>query len=145
MERLCGVRGRRLGHPPRQLRSRRHWLGRKLKGGWLKVWDAVKVPLNENAPYPAGLYDKTAKVDETEHPAAGLVDDAAVHEMPALPGDEEVAAIAAEQEAGAIETEAAEAAAEVDAADAAQSADNEKAAAAEASDKPANADDGKEG
>ncbi len=34
-------------------------------------------------------------------PAAGLVDDAAVHEIPALPSDEEVAAIAAEQEAGA--------------------------------------------
>ena len=115
------------------------------KGGWLKVFDAVKVPRNENVPYPAGLFDKKAKIDESEHPAAGLVDDAAVHEMPALPGDDEVAAIAAQQEAGAVETEAAEAAAEVDAADAAQSADNEKAAAAEASDKPANADDGKEG
>ena len=23
------------------------------KGGWLKVWDAVKLPMNENAPYPA--------------------------------------------------------------------------------------------
>ena len=32
---------------------------------------------------------------------AGLVDEAAVHEIPALPSDEEVAAIAAEQEAGA--------------------------------------------
>ncbi len=40
--------------------------------------------------------------------AAGLVDEAAVHEMPALPSDEEVAAIAAEQEAGAAaEAEAA--------------------------------------
>ncbi len=115
------------------------------KGGWLKIWDAIKLPLNENAPYPAGLFDKTAKVDETEHPAAGLVDDAAVHEMPVLPGDDEVAAIAAQQEAGAEAEAQADAAAEVDAADAAQSADNEKATAAEASDKPANADDGKEG
>ena len=31
----------------------------------------------------------------------GLVEEAAVHEIPALPSDEEVAAIAAEQEAGA--------------------------------------------
>ena len=38
--------------------------------------------------------------DEVEVPDAGLVDDAAVHEIPALPSDEEVAAIAAEQEAG---------------------------------------------
>jgi large subunit ribosomal protein L3 len=45
-------------------------------------------------------------------PEAGLVDEAAVHEIPALPSDEEVAAIAAEQEAGgALDTET-EAAAE---------------------------------
>jgi len=80
------------------------------KGGWLKIWDAIKVPRNENAPYPAGLFDKKAKIDESEQPAAGLVDDAAVHEMPALPGDDEVAAIAAQQEAGAAEAEAADAA-----------------------------------
>ena len=115
------------------------------KGGWLKVIDAVKLPRNENVPYPAGLVEKGKKADDVEHAPAGLVDDAAVHEIPALPGDDEVAAIAAQQEAGAIEAEAEEAAAEADAADAAQSADNEKAAAAEASDKPANADDSKEG
>jgi large subunit ribosomal protein L3 len=40
------------------------------------------------------------KIEELEVPEAGLVDDAAVHEIPALPSDEEVAAIAAEQEAG---------------------------------------------
>jgi large subunit ribosomal protein L3 len=44
---------------------------------------------------------------EVEHAPAGFVDDAAVHEIPALPSDEEVKAIAAEQEAGAIEAEAA--------------------------------------
>ena len=44
--------------------------------------------------------------------AAKGVDDAAVHEIPALPSDEEVAAIAAEQEAGAAEAEAAAEAAE---------------------------------
>jgi large subunit ribosomal protein L3 len=70
------------------------------KGGWLTVTDAVKLPLPEGAPYPAGILDKR-KLDETEVPAPGLVDDAAVHEIPALPGDDEVAAIAAEQEAGA--------------------------------------------
>ena len=49
---------------------------------------------------------------EVEHAPAGFVDDAAVHEIPALPSDEEVKAIAAEQEAGALEAEAAAEAAE---------------------------------
>ncbi|HEY8592810.1 MAG TPA: 50S ribosomal protein L3 [Sphingomicrobium sp.] len=70
------------------------------KGSWLTVSDAIKLPRNETAPYPAGILDKKA-LDETEVPAPGLVDDAAVHEIPALPGDDEVAAIAAEQDAGA--------------------------------------------
>jgi large subunit ribosomal protein L3 len=70
------------------------------KGSWLTVQDAVKIPRNENAPYPAGLLTKQS-LAEAELPDAGLVDDAAVHEIPALPGDDEVAAIAAEQEAGA--------------------------------------------
>ena len=115
------------------------------KGSWLTVEDAIKVARHESAPYPAGIVEQM-KVDETEIPAAGLVDDAAVHEIPALPSDEEVAAIAAEQEAGAAaEADAAEAA-ETEAADAAQSAENEKASAAEDSTKPApDADEGKEG
>src|SRR4051812_2171674 len=71
------------------------------KGSWLTVTDAIKLPRNESAPFPAGLIDTKAKVDESELPVAGLVDDAAVHEIPALPSDEEVAAIAAEQEAAA--------------------------------------------
>jgi large subunit ribosomal protein L3 len=81
------------------------------KGGWVAVEDAVKLPRHENAPYPAGLVSKDQPI-EAEAPAAGLVDDAAVHEIPALPGDDEVAAIAAEQEAGGAldsEAEAAEA------------------------------------
>ena len=83
------------------------------KGGWLTISDAVKVPRNENVPYPAGLVDMNAPVEaDVEHPAAGLVDEAAVHEIPALPSDEEVAAIAAEQEAGAAAEAAAEEAAE---------------------------------
>src|SRR6476661_1326931 len=115
------------------------------KGSWLTVSDATKLPRHEAAPYPAGLVEQM-KVEEIEAPAAGLVDDAAVHEIPALPSDEEVAAIAAEQEAGAAaEAQAAEAA-QAEAADAAQSADNEKASAAEDSIKPApDADEGKEG
>src|SRR6476619_6892790 len=97
------------------------------KGSWLTVADAVKA-------------------EEVEVPAAGLVDDAAVHEIPALPSDEEVAAIAAEQEAGAAAEAEAAAAAESDAAEAAQTAENEKAQAAEDSAKPASdADEGKEG
>ena len=72
------------------------------KGGWLQVTDAVKIPLNENAPYPAGLIVKGEVIEET---TLGLVDEAAVEAIPALPGDDEVKAIAAEQEAGAIEAE----------------------------------------
>ena len=115
------------------------------KGSWLTVSDAIKLPKHDSAPYPAGIVEQM-KAEEVEVPVAGLVDDAAVHEIPALPSDEEVAAIAAEQEAGAAaEAEAAEAA-EADAADAAQVAENEKASAAEESTKPASdADEGKEG
>jgi large subunit ribosomal protein L3 len=75
------------------------------KGSWLTVSDAIKLPRPDAAPYPAGLVEDR-KAEDVEVPAAGLVDDAAVHEMPALPSDEEVAAIAAEQEAGgALDTE----------------------------------------
>ncbi len=116
------------------------------KGGWVTVEDAVKLPRHDSAPYPAGIVDTKAKIDESELPVAGLVDDAAVHEIPALPSDEEVAAIAAEQEAGAAAEAEAEAAADAEAADSAQSADNEKAQAAEDGAKPASdADEGKEG
>ena len=86
------------------------------KGGWLAVSDAIKVPRNEAVPYPAGLVDKSAPEAEVAHAGAGLVDDGAVHEMPALPSDEEVAAIAAQQaahveeEQTAAEAEAAESA-----------------------------------
>jgi large subunit ribosomal protein L3 len=82
------------------------------KGGWLAVSDAIKLPRNENVPYPAGLVAKNAPEAEVDHAPAGLVDEAAVHEIPALPSDEEVAAIAAEQEAGAAAEAAAEEAAE---------------------------------
>jgi len=75
------------------------------KGAWLTIADAIKLPRNEDAPYPAGLFDPKAKAPVDE-PVPGLVDDAAVHEIPALPSDEEVAAIAAEQEAGAAAAEA---------------------------------------
>ena len=112
------------------------------KGGWVAVEDAVKLPRHDGVPYPAGLVSKDQPI-EAEVPVAGLVDDAAVHEIPALPGDDEVAAIAAEQEAGAAAEAQADAAAEADAADAAQSADNQKADEAEG-DKSAG-DDGKEG
>jgi len=115
------------------------------KGSWLTVCDAIKLPRNDSVPYPAGLIDTKAKIDEAELPVAGLVDDAAVHEIPALPSDEEVAAIAAEQEAGAAAEAQAADAAEAEAADAAQAADNEKAAATEESAKPASdADESKE-
>ncbi len=87
------------------------------KGSWLTVHDAIKVPRNENAPYPAGLVGKDQLIDEAELPTAGLVDEAAVHEIPALPSDEEVAAIAAEQEAGGALDSEVEAEAEASAPD----------------------------
>ncbi len=71
------------------------------KGSWLTVSDAIKLPRHDAAPYP-GRDPRGAEGSRTSRfPTAGLVDDAAVHEIPALPSDEEVAAIAAEQEAGA--------------------------------------------
>src|SRR4051794_10221760 len=70
------------------------------KGSWLTVSDATKLARPDAAPYPAGLLEQL-KAEEIAVPVAGLVDEAAVHEIPALPSDEEVAAIAAEQEAGA--------------------------------------------
>ncbi len=103
------------------------------KGSWLIVKDAVKVARPEDAPYPAGLKELLKKADLEEAPIAGLVDEAAVHEIPALPSDEEVAAIAAEQEAGAAAAEAA-------AAEEAQGADE----AAPEGEAPA-ADESKEG
>ena len=84
------------------------------KGSWLTVNDATKLPRHDSAPYPAGILEEM-KVDEIEVPVAGLVDEAAVHEIPALPSDEEVAAIAAEQEAGGALDSETEAAAESEA------------------------------
>ncbi len=69
------------------------------KGGWLTVKDSVKIARPDEAPYPAGLLEN-AKDIETEMAPAGFVEEAAVHEIPALPSDAEVASIAAEQEAG---------------------------------------------
>jgi large subunit ribosomal protein L3 len=115
------------------------------KGSWLTVSDAIKIPRHESAPYPAAILEGR-KIEELEVPEAGLVDDAAVHEMPALPSDEEVAAIAAEQEAGAAaEAEAEAAAAEeaVQEADAAEAKEAEAKAKAIEAGKP-DADENKE-
>jgi large subunit ribosomal protein L3 len=74
------------------------------KGGWCLIKDAVKVPAFEGIPYPAGLRESGKESTHEEAPA-GMVEEAAVHEIPALPSDAEVAAIAAEQEAGAAASE----------------------------------------
>jgi large subunit ribosomal protein L3 len=87
------------------------------KGSWLTVSDAIKLPRPDAAPYPARLVEEL-KAEQAEVPAAGLVDEAAVHEIPALPSDEEVAAIAAEQEAGGALDSETEAAAETEATEA---------------------------
>jgi large subunit ribosomal protein L3 len=69
------------------------------KGSWLLVRDAVKVARHGDAPYPAALRDPRVE----EEPSIPQVDPAAVHDIPALPGADEVAAIAAEQEAGVVD------------------------------------------
>src|SRR4029079_254232 len=82
------------------------------KGSWLTVQDAIKLPRRDDVPYPAGLFEaKKAEAAQEEHAPAGLVDEGAVHEIPALPSDAEVAAIAGEQKpAPAAEPKAAAAA-----------------------------------
>ncbi|WP_129790955.1 50S ribosomal protein L3 [Sphingosinicella sp. CPCC 101087] len=69
------------------------------KGSWLLVKDAVKIAAPEGVPFPAGL--KSAKSAPAEDVPAGMVEEAAVHEIPALPGAEEVAAGVAESDAQA--------------------------------------------
>ncbi|MBS0504962.1 MAG: 50S ribosomal protein L3 [Proteobacteria bacterium] len=73
------------------------------KGTWLLVKDAVKVARHADAPLPAGLRDPR----HNEEASVPEVDAAAVHEIPALPGAEEVAAGVAASDAQA-EVEAVE-------------------------------------
>jgi large subunit ribosomal protein L3 len=70
------------------------------KGGWLLVKDAVKVARPEAAPYPAGIRAIADQIEHAEAPA-GMVEAAATHELPPLPGAEEVAAGVAESDAQA--------------------------------------------
>jgi large subunit ribosomal protein L3 len=77
------------------------------KGGWLLVKDAVKVPRPEAAPYPAGIRAIAEQIEHEEAPA-GMVEAAATHELPPLPGAEEVAAGVAESDAQADTTGAAD-------------------------------------
>src|SRR5687767_4524035 len=70
------------------------------KGGWLLVKDAVKVPRPDGAPYPAGIRAIADTIEHEEAPA-GMVEAAATHELPPLPGAEEVAAGVAESDAQA--------------------------------------------
>jgi large subunit ribosomal protein L3 len=101
------------------------------KGAWLLVKDSVKVPRPDNAPYPAGLRENEKELEAAHEEApAGLVEAAAVHEIPALPGDDEVkAAVQAADEAIAADN-----AAEVEA-----------AIEETASEKPASDEENKEG
>ena len=76
------------------------------KGSWLLVKDSVKVGLPEAAPYPAGIRETATAIAHEEAPA-GMVEEAAVHEIPALPGADEVAAAVAEADAHRAEEESA--------------------------------------
>ncbi len=72
------------------------------KGGWLFVKDAVKVDRHADAPFPAGL--RSANTDD--EPVVMSVEEGAIHEIPALPGDDEVATgVAAADAAGAGEVD----------------------------------------
>ena len=72
------------------------------KGGWLFVKDAVKVDRHADAPLPAGL--RAAAHDE--EPVVAAVQEGAVHELPPLPGADEVAAgVEASNAAGAGEVD----------------------------------------
>ena len=75
------------------------------KGSWLLIKDSVKVARPDTVPYPAGLRELAAVIAHEEAPA-GLVEEAAVHEIPALPGADEVAAGVAEADAHAAEAAA---------------------------------------
>ena len=81
------------------------------KGGWLLVKDSIKEPRPEGAPYPAGIRAIAAEIEHEEAPA-GMVEAAATHELPPLPGAEEVAAGVAEADAHAAEANASDAAAD---------------------------------
>ena len=69
------------------------------KGTWLMVKDAVKVARHADAPYPAGL--KADYIVHEEAPA-GMVEAAAVHEIPHDPSAEALAAEAATDPTDAI-------------------------------------------
>jgi large subunit ribosomal protein L3 len=70
------------------------------KGGWLLVKDSVKIARPDAAPYPAGIRAIAEQIEHEEAPA-GMVEAAATHELPPLPGAEEVAAGVAESDAQA--------------------------------------------
>jgi large subunit ribosomal protein L3 len=77
------------------------------KGSWLLIKDAAKVAAPEGLPFPAGLRTARGEAPAEEAPA-GMVEEAAVHEIPALPGAEEVAAGVAESDAQATADQGAE-------------------------------------
>jgi len=81
------------------------------KGGWLLVKDSIKEPRPDGAPYPAGIRSIAAEIEHEEAPA-GMVEAAATHELPPLPGAEEVAAGVAEADAHAAAANASDAAAD---------------------------------
>jgi large subunit ribosomal protein L3 len=61
------------------------------KGTWLLIKDAVKVARPAEVPYPASLIAKGV-IHEADDTPAGMVPEAATHEIAPLPSDAEVAA-----------------------------------------------------
>ncbi len=76
------------------------------KNGWLLISDAVKVKAPEGLPFPGAFQERQSSHPAHEEAPAGLVEEAAVHEIDAGPTAEEAAAILASQDAGApLDTE----------------------------------------
>ena len=82
------------------------------KGGWILLRDAVKRPLPEGLPYPAGLVEEEAPAEEApaEEAAEEVVEEAVAEEaVEAAPAEEAAAEEAPAEEAAAEEAPAEEA------------------------------------
>ena len=101
------------------------------KGGWILLRDAVKRPLPDGLPYPAGLLEDAAPAEEAAEEEAPVEEVVAEETVEAAPTEEAATEEAATEEAPAEEAPAKEEAAEEEAP--AEEAPAEEAPAEEAS------------
>lgn len=71
------------------------------KNGWLLVRDAVKVKAPGDLPFPGAILEKVSSAPEHEETSAGLVEQAAEHEVQPEVSAEQQAELLEEQKAGA--------------------------------------------